>query len=132
MYRNLKNMDPQRVATAALQGFFSISESWGLTAKQQQIMLGEPAESTFFKWKSTKSAKQLDENTLLRISYILGIFKALRIMHVEENQRHFLTNVALTVPFNGRSPLDFMLSGDLADLARVRRYLDGQLQVPYT
>ncbi len=123
----LENMDQERVATAALQGFFKITKHWGLTSDQQRTLLSEPSE--FDSWKSERSAKILDEHILVRISYILGIYKALRIMHVEENQRLFINNVTEVNPFNGKSPLDLMLSGDVQ---AVRRYLDGQLQAPYT
>jgi hypothetical protein len=50
-------------------------------------------------------------------------------MHGNENQRHFLNNAANHSPFNGKSPLDLMLSGEVQT---VRRYLDGKLQAPYT
>lgn len=123
----LENMDPERLASAALQSFFNITNSWGLTTNQQQTLLGMPEE--FNRWKSEKSAKSLDEDTLVRVSYILGIYKALKIMHVEENGRLFIHNATEATPFNGRSPLDLMLSGDLQV---VHRYLDAQLQSPYT
>ncbi len=117
---------PSRIAVAALQGFFHITERWELTDKQQRILLGEPEE--FDSWKSNRIAKQLDENILVRISYILRIYKALRIMHSDENQRLFLKNATECSPFNGKSPLELMFDGDLKV---VRRYLDGQLQAPY-
>ena len=42
----LDNMDPQHVATAALQAFFNITGQWSLSEKQQRKLLGQPDEST--------------------------------------------------------------------------------------
>ena len=35
----------------ALKAFFRIAELWKLDTREQQILLGSPAPSTFFKWK---------------------------------------------------------------------------------
>lgn len=65
---------------------------------------------------------RLLSNDLERISYVLGIYKALRRIFPTEEQ----ANAWPAKPnraFEGRSALDLMLKGDLAI---VRRYLDGQ------
>jgi len=123
----LSNMAPQRVAAAALQGFFSITELWSLSARQQRTLLGDPAESTFFKWKSIKSAKRLDSGTLERISYILGIHKALRVLLPTERAAFEWVKKPNTAPlFKGHTALSRMLTGRVADLYEVRKYLDGE------
>lgn len=122
-------MYAQRVAESALKGFFKITEHWGLTESAQRMLLGEPPESIFSEWKTNKSAIKLDEETLLRISCVLGIYKVLVTMHSEENQRLFLRNSAENPPFNNMSPLDLMLRG-LTGLAAVNRYLHVQHQAP--
>ena len=125
--KDVTGMNPQRVAAAALQGFFSITERWGLSATQQRCLLGNPAESTFFKWKSTKAAKRLDSATLERISYILGIHKALRILLPTERAAYEWVNKPNASPlFLGQAALSRMLSGRVADLYEVRKYLDGE------
>lgn len=119
--------EPQQVATAALQGFFSITEKWALSARQQRILLGEPAESTFFQWKAQRKAKKLDPNTLERISYILGIHKALKILLPSDRAAHEWVKKPNEAPiFHGDSALSRMLNGRVADLYEVRRYLDAQ------
>ncbi len=125
--QDLSKMDQERVATAALQGFFNITGYWGLTAKQQRTLLGEPAESTFFKWKSAKSAKRLDSGTLERISYILGIHKALRVLLPTERAAFDWVKKPNAAPlFKGQTALLRMLTGRVADLYEVRKYLDGE------
>lgn len=124
----MKSMDQKRVATAALEVFFNITGGWGLTDRQQRILLGEPAESTFFKWKSTKTAKQLDSATLERISYILGIHKALCTLLPTEQAAFEWVNKPNDAPlFQGQTALSRMLAGRVADLYVVRQYLDKEL-----
>lgn len=119
--------DPSRMAAAALQGFFSITGKWGLSARQQRVLLGEPPESTFFKWKSEQAARRLDTDTLERISYILGIHKALRILlPTEEAACAWVNKPNSAPPFGGQTALSRMLGGHVADLYDVRRYLDAE------
>ena len=121
----ITEMNPSRVATAALQGFFSITEQWGLSAGEQRVLLGAPAESTFYKWKAERGAKRLDSGTLERVSYILGIHKALRILLPTERAAFEWVRKPNSAPlFNGSSALDRMLAGRVADLYEVRKYLD--------
>lgn len=123
----VEQMDPKRVASAALQGFFSITAQWGLRTREQRNLLGEPASATFYKWRQEKSAKKLDSGTLERISYIFGIHKALCILLPTERAAYEWVKKPNSAPlFNGSSALDRMLDGNVADLYEVRKYLDGE------
>lgn len=125
--KSQKRYDPHRVSSAALQGFFNLSKHWGLTASQERTLLGSPAESTFFKWKAKKTARRLDRDALDRISYLLGIFKALNILLPSARAADEWVKKPNAAPlFQGQSALDRMLGGSLVDLADVRRYLDTQ------
>lgn len=119
--------DPKRVASAALQVFFSLSNRWGLQAKEERILLGDPAESTFFNWKADKSASKLSRDTLDRISYLMGIQKALNILLPTSRAADEWIKKPNNAPlFGGDTALNRMLGGSLTDLADVRRYLDAQ------
>jgi hypothetical protein len=119
--------DPERVSSAALQAFFNLSARWGLTAAQERILLGSPPESTFFKWKAEKTARRLGRDPLERISYVLGISKALNILLPSPRAADEWVKKPNAAPlFHGQSALDRMLGGSLVDLADVRRYLDAQ------
>ncbi len=122
-----RKFDPYRISSAALQGFFNLSKEWGLTASQERTLLGSPAESTFFKWKAEKSARRLSRDVLDRISYLLGIYKALNILLPSPQAANEWVKKSNAAPlFHGKSALDRMLGGRLVDLADVRRYLDTQ------
>lgn len=119
--------DPERLSSAALQAFFNLSARWGLTAAQERILLGSPPESTFFKWKAERTARRLGRDALERISYLLGIAKALSLLLPSPRAADEWVKKPNAAPlFHGRSALDRMLGGSLVDLADVRRYLDAQ------
>lgn len=110
----------------ALRAFFNIAERWHLRISDQRRLLGDPPESTFYKWKRLQSGT-LGRDTLERISYLLGIFKDLQILFPDADQAdgwvHRANRASL---FGGRSALERMLSGNVADLYVVRQYLDAQ------
>ncbi len=110
-------------AAAGLTAFFSITSEWGLDTDQQRTLLGSPGRSTFFKWKKQLRG-QLSRDTLDRISYLLGIYKALHILFPPHSVEQWLRNPNDAPLFGGQSPLDYMLGGSLIALADVRRYLD--------
>ena len=111
------------LAAAGLTAFFSIVEEWGLDTEQQRTLLGSPGRSTFFKWKKHKRG-QLSRDTLDRLSYLLGIYKALHILFPDATAREWLRRPNDAPLFGGRAPLDYLLEGSLVALADVRRYLD--------
>jgi len=110
-----------------LEAFFKITDEWELSRDQRRLLLGFPGTTLYTEWKSGKvKDSPISTDLLDRLSYILGIYKALKIMHSEENRLLFLTNTTQVAPFNSKSPLEYMLSGHLVALADVRRYLDFQ------
>ena len=108
---------------AGLTAFFSIAEQWQLDADQQRILLGSPGRTTFFEWKKKKKGN-ISRDVLDRLSYILGIYKALHILFSADSAQQWLRNPNKDPLFSGQSPLEYMLSGNLVSLSDVRRYLD--------
>lgn len=111
---------------AALNAFFNICQTWQLKEEEKRTLLGFPPRRTFFVWKK-KGEGNLSHDTLERISYILGIYKALQILlpnHAAADSWIKRSNKAPL--FNGKSALERMLSGNVSDLYLVRQYLDAQ------
>ena len=82
--------------------------------------------STFYKWKRERNGL-LSKDTLERISYLLGIYKALHILLPHVEAADTWVRRPNTAPlFGGKSALDRMLSGKVSDLYVVRQYLDAQ------
>jgi len=114
------------LAPSALRAFFNIAAAWNLSTAQQRNLLGNPPSSTFFKWKR-EQAGSLPRDVLERISYVLGIYKALQILIPDETRADAWISSPNTAPlFAGQSALDRMLGGNVGDLYAVRQYLDAQ------
>lgn len=114
------------VAGPALRAFFRIVGAWGLKASEARRLLGDPPESTFYKWKKQQDGAP-GRDVIERISYLLGIFKALELLFPDPTRADaWIRRPNDAAPFGGGSALDRMLSGNVADLYVVRSYLDAQ------
>jgi Protein of unknown function (DUF2384) len=115
-------LEGDALSAAALRGFFLMMRKWSIDNELARILLGAPPERTFFAWKSGKVGR-VPEDTLRRVGYLAGIWKALEILY----SNPALADAWLTKPnaaFGGQTPLSRMTAGDVTDLAAVRSYLD--------
>ena len=113
-----------RLSRPGLRTFFNIATEWRLTVIQQRVLLGGVAPSTYHKWKSG-AAGTLSYDQLDRISLVLGVYKALKLLFADDATGvRWLKAGNTDLPFAGGSPLDRMLRGGIDDLYAVRRYLD--------
>jgi hypothetical protein len=113
------------MGAAGLRAFARIAELWGLSVDEQIRLLGGPARSTFFQWRKHPAKAKVPRDVLERISNVLGIYKALAILLPEPSAADaWVRRPNAAPPFGGRSALDRMLAGNVADLNAVRRYLD--------
>ena len=111
-----------RVSEVARRTFFNIVDAWGVDDSNARVLLGRPSRTTFYNWKKGKGGK-LPHDTMERISYIIGIYKALQILFPNPSQ----ADAWISKPnkdFNNCSALERMLGGNVADLHAVRSYLD--------
>jgi hypothetical protein len=115
------------MAAAGLRAFFNIARDWGLNTEAQMVLLGTPGRSTFFKWKAAPESADLKRDTLERLSYLLGIYKALQILLPDTAAADAWVKKPNSAPlFGGQSALERMLGGNVADLVAVRHYLDAR------
>ena len=125
------HLQPEFVAATelggpALRAFFKLAEQWELRISDQRRLLGDPPESTFYKWKRQQEGT-LGRDVLERISYLLGIYKNLQILFPDPKQADAWVRKPNAAPlFGGGTALERMLSGNVADLYVVRQYLDAQ------
>lgn len=118
--------DLKRLTPPALRGFFRISQLWDLDRPEQMALLGLTATSTYQKWKGDIESARLSRDHLERISYILGIYKALQILFPDtEIADSWVRRKNSGIPFNHRSPIEYMCLGKVQNLFEVRDYLDG-------
>ena len=110
----------------ALRTFFNLAKTWELSEQEQMRLLGLNSRSTLHAWKSGRVTK-VSRDTLERISYLLGIFKAINILLPDMKRADEWVRLPNRAPlFGGRSALDRMTTGNIGDLYAVRQYLDAQ------
>ena len=111
----------------AMRAFFELAEAWSLNDQEQMKLLGLTSGATLQSWRAGR-VSGINRDTLERISYLLGIFKAINIQLPEQKRADAWVRAPNKAPlFGGRSALDRMTAGNVGDLAVVRQYLDGQL-----
>jgi len=117
--------DPKVLSGPALRAFFGIAKEWKLSIDEQLGLLGlGKRRSTLFQWKKHGAILPLD--TLERISYLLGIYKSIRILLPNADRANGWVKTPNTAPlFRGKTALQRMLLG-MSDLFMVRQYLDAQ------
>ncbi|MCY3852311.1 MAG: MbcA/ParS/Xre antitoxin family protein [Gammaproteobacteria bacterium] len=115
------------VTRSLLPAIFNIFSDWNLKGAQQMVLLGLSNEKTLYNWKNQPEKAKLTRDLLERASYILGIYKSLQILLPDRT----LAGQWLSTPndnplFNGTTPLDRLLAGQVVDLATVRNFLDAE------
>ncbi|HET8656760.1 MAG TPA: antitoxin Xre-like helix-turn-helix domain-containing protein [Longimicrobiaceae bacterium] len=124
--RKSQPLDPQSAGGPALRTFFRIADLWKLSAEEQMTLLGIASRSTYYKWRNEPPAR-LTPDLLERLSYIFGIYKDLQVLLPDPGAADAWIRRPNAAPlFNGQSALERMLSGHVADLYVVRRYLDAE------
>lgn len=95
---------------------------WGITDAEACVLLGGVSKRTYARWKDGEIGRlTIDQKT--RLSVLMGIHKALRILFTEK-ARVYEWIKKPNRAFGSQSALEIMLGGYLTDLFRVRHYLD--------
>lgn len=120
--------DRRRLSGPGLRSFVAIADRWGLGEAERMRILGLPGRSTYFGWLAKARAGAplaLPLDTLLRISAVLGIHKALRILFARDEEALAWLYGANDGPlFGGQPPLTLAANGTQDGLMLVRRHLD--------
>ncbi|AMS29046.1 MAG TPA: hypothetical protein DIU09_04465 [Hyphomonadaceae bacterium] len=113
----------QDEGAAMFRAALNLFDKWDVTDEQAAVLLDMPVR-TYRRWKA-EGPGRLSRDGRARLSNLLGIHKALRIIFTEA-ARGYAWIKAANSAFGGASALDIMLGGELTDLMRVRRYLDAE------
>src|SRR3546814_14334047 len=68
----------------------------------------------------------LEVDRITRISYLLGIYKALHILYGDELADQWVGMPNRNIIFKGKTPLDYMQKGGLLAMQTVRQLLDAR------
>ena len=115
----------ERLSKAALKGFFRLASAWQLRDEDARELLGGLSSSTFYEWKKNPD-RVLDVDRITRISYLLGIYKALHILYGDKLADEWVALPNTNPVFGGHTPLSRMLAGGLLAMQTVRKLLDAR------
>ena len=105
-------------ATTGLQVAVTILEKWGATTEQGTAILNvSPDTYAHAKQRDPEWQISLDDDQLARISYVLNIHAALRVLFDNpDNLYGFMGMADYNKGFDGRSPLEVIACGDIGTL----------------
>lgn len=115
----------ERLSAPALKAFFNIAARWKVRDEDARALLGGVTNGPFYEMKR-KPDRMLDTDRLTRISYLIGIFKALNILHSRRVADEWVRLPNSNPIFAGDTPLAYMVRGGLAAMQTVRRLLDAR------
>jgi hypothetical protein len=98
----------------------NLVDRFDLKEHEARILMGDMPRSTY-----TAHKAKLNRDQKERVSYLLGIYKSLRILFDDgEQARTWINRENSLPPFNGLTPKEYMLEGGMIRLADVRKFLD--------
>jgi len=115
----------ERLSEPALKAFFNIMAKWKVRDEDARVLLGDVSNGPFYEMKRNPD-RVLERDRLTRVSYLIGIFKALRILHSESLADEWVHLPNSNPIFGGQTPLVHMMRGGLPALQTVRRLLDAR------
>lgn len=115
----------ERLSPAALKAFFRIMERWQIRDEDARALLGGVSNGPFYELKRN-AGRVLETDRLTRVSYLIGIFKALHILHGTRLADEWVRLPNTNPIFEGQTPLGYMIRGGLPALQTVRRLLDAR------
>jgi Protein of unknown function (DUF2384) len=114
----------ERLSQSAADGFFAIMDKWQVPIERAGELLGGMPRSTVYKLKSAAGTLRQDE--LTRISYIVGIYKALHILLPGELADRWMTQPNDNLLFRGQPPLEYIIRTGIPGLQQVRSLVDAE------
>ncbi len=115
----------KRLSRSALLGFFKLAAAWQLRDEETRELLGGMSPSTFYEWKKNPE-RVLEVDRITRISYLLGIYKSLHILHNDKLADEWVKLPNTNAIFGGRTPLSTMLAGGMLAMQTTRKLLDAR------
>ena len=118
-------VERERLSPSAVRGFFNIMARWGIRDDDAKLLLGGLSNGPYYEMKKNPD-RVLDTDRLLRISYLVGIFKALNILYSKKLADQWIRLPNTNRIFGGQTPLAYIIKGGLPAMQTVRRLLDAR------
>ena len=117
--------DRERLSGPALKAFFNMMTRWKVRDEDARALLGGVSNGPFYEMKRHPD-RLLDADRLTRVSYLIGIFKALHILHSRNIADEWVHLPNSNPIFAGQTPLAYLIRGGLPAMQTVRRLVDAR------
>ena len=115
-----------RLSRTGIKAFLRIAEKWDVKDQDARGLLGGMSSGSFYDMKKESTQRVLDQDTLTRISLLVGIFKALNILYSQHLADSWMTLPNSNPMFRNAPPLSFLMEAGIPGMLAVRRLLDGR------
>ena len=115
----------ERLSGPALRAFFNVMARWQVKDDDARALLGGVTNGPYYEMKRSPD-RVLDVDRLTRVSLIIGIFKALGVLHSEALADRWVHLPNGNRLFAGTTPLAYMIRGGVPAMQTVRRLLDAR------
>ncbi len=116
----------KRLSASSLIMFFNMMKIWKVRDEDAKLLLGGVSNGPYYEMKKDPKGRVLDIDQMFRVSYLLGIFKAINILHSQELADEWVMLPNSNILFGGKTPLEYMISGGVPAMQNVRRLLDAR------
>lgn len=115
--------DRARLSSVALKAYRRLVQQWALSGQAAADLLGVSV-STWERLKPEGQDKTLNQDQMTRISALVGIYKALHLLFVDDMADRWPRLQNGGPLFARRSPIGSMIDGGIPQMLEVRRYID--------
>jgi hypothetical protein len=125
-----RSEERRRLSPAALKALFNIVKRWQVSDEDARQLLNGISNGAYYPLKRSATqrtpTRTLDQDRLVRISYLVGIFKSLNILYSQRLADQWMQLPNTNPIFAGHTPLDYILRGGTPAMDIVRRLLDAR------
>jgi len=106
--------------------YFDIAEAWDLTHKETMDLLELENVADIEQLKRYPQPQLFTEKRLFKITHLMEIYKGLQICHERGLANQWIKIHNRNQIFEGSTPLEFMIRGDLNAVLLVRRLIEAR------
>ena len=114
--------DRARLSKVAVKAFIALGKAWELSNAEASALLGVSA-STLDRMKRGYRPT-LSQDQLTRVSALVGIYKGLHLLFVDETADEWARRPNSGPLFDRETPIKAMIEGGIPRMLDVRRYID--------
>ena len=114
--------DRARLSQVAVKAFLALAKAWELSNGEASALLGV-SPSTLDRIKRGYRPT-LSQDQLTRVSALVGIYKGLHLLFVDETADEWTRRTNSGPLFDRETPIKAMIEGEIPRMLDVRRYID--------